>query len=417
MTGNPEHSTQPAKSGKALKVLIGLVLIGCLGAGGYFMYQQKAGAQEQEKQQSSTERRTENRVAVVTTAATRRPFERALVVQGNVEAKNFAMVSPRIGGTLERIVVDEGDSVTAGETMLFATDSVALQKNVQIAQHNLAVAAAARREAEANLEKVKVDFHKAQLDYERFQRLYEKQAVTVDAFEQQESRYQQLTAAVKLAEAQVDLTGAQEAQAGAGLAIAEKDLTDATIVAPITGTVSARLKEPGEMGDPGIPVLRIDDTSVLEVAAFLPAEYYPEVISNQTPIRIAIAGVELNGQVVTYKSPTVDPKLRVFEVKCLLTSPPQGVAPGAMADIVVVLESREGLGVPTRAVQQRGDRDVVFVIENDVARQKTVKTGFEGDGWIELIEGDVEAGAAVVSMGQTMIAEGTAVTVQQQEGK
>ena len=56
MTGNPEQNTQPAKSGKALKVLIGLVLIICLGTGGYFVYQQKASAQEQENEPASTER-------------------------------------------------------------------------------------------------------------------------------------------------------------------------------------------------------------------------------------------------------------------------------------------------------------------------------------------------------------------------
>ncbi len=417
MTGNREQNTQPAKSGKTLKVLIGLVLIVCLGAGGYFIYQKKAGAQEQGKEQASTERRTENRVAVVTTAATRRPFARTLVVQGNVEAKYFAMVSPRIAGPIERIAVDEGDAVVAGETVLFATDSVALQKNVQIAQNNLAVAAASRREAEANLEKVKVDFHKAQLDYKRFQRLFEKQAVTADAFEQQQSRYEQLAAAVKLAEAQVELTAARHAQAGAALAIAEKDLTDATIVAPIAGKVSARLREPGEQGNPGEPVVRIDDTSVIEVAAFLPAAHYAGVVPSQTRMRINVGGVELNDQVVTYKSPTVDPQLRVFEVKCLLKDPPQGVAPGAMADVVIVLESREGLGVPSRAIQQRGGHDVVFVVENDVAHEKVIETGFEGDGWTELVKGDVTPGAAVVSMGQNMVAEGTAVTVQQQEAE
>ena len=407
MTANPKNEIRPARTGR---VLVGLLLIVGLGIGGYFVYQQKARAQETE----AAEPVTKDRVVVVTTAATQRDFDRRLIVQGNVEAKHFAMVAPRLSGTIEAIHVEEGDVVLAGETKLFETDAVALEKNVQIARHNLTVAQCAQREAGANLDKTRVDFQKAKLDYERFQRLYEKEAVTADAFEQQQSRYEQLEAVVTLAAAQVDLAAAQADRAQAALAIAEKDLSDATIYAPISGKVSARLREPGERGDPGMPIVRIDDTSVIEVAAFLPAEYYGAVVAGQTPMRIQVSSIDLGSPTVTYKSPTIDPKLRVFEVKCLRRDPPEGVAPGAMAEIVVVLESRQGLGVPVRALQQRGGQSVVFVVEGNVVRQKTVQTGFENDGWIELLEGEVDAGAAVVTMGQYMVEEGTTVSVQQE---
>jgi len=411
MTANPENDPKPARSRAMGKILTGLLIITCVGMGGYFLYQQKAQAQSSDAPEAAA---PEKRVAVVTTPAALRTFERSLPVQGNIEAKHFAMVAARIPGVIEAIKVDEGDPVIAGQTVLFETDAVSLKKNVQINQHNLKVAQCAQREAAANLDKTKVDFHKAKLDYERFQRLYAKEAVTADAFEQQQSRYEQLAAVVKLATAQVDLTAAQVDQAQAALAIAEKDLADATIYAPIDGTVSMRLQEPGEMGDPGVPVMRIDDTSVLEVAAFLPAQYYGSVIANQTAMRIQVAGVDLGSQVITYKSPTIHPKLRVFEVKCLLKEPPAVVAPGAMAAIVVVLDSRQGLGVPTRAIQQRGGGSVVFVVEGDTARQKTVTAGFESDGWVELLDADVKDGAAIVTMGQYMVEDGAAVSVQQE---
>jgi multidrug efflux pump subunit AcrA (membrane-fusion protein) len=392
------------------RILTGVVLVVGVATAGYFLYQQKAHA----KDTTAAEPTTQDRVAVVTTAATRRTFEHTLAVQGNVEAKHYAMVAARIPGVIEAMAVDEGDRVIAGQTKLFETDAIALEKNVQISRHNLTVTRCAEREAVANLDKAKADFHKAKLDYERFRRLYEKEAVTADAFEQQQSRYDQLDAVVKLAEAQVDLTGAQAAQAEAALTIAEKDLADATIYAPISGTVSARFQEPGEMGDPGVPAIRIDDTSVIEVAAFLPAQYYAAVVPGRTTMRIQVSGIDLAAQAITYKSPTINPKLRVFEVKCLLKDPPPGVAPGAMAQIVVVLDSREGLGVPVRAVQQRAGRSVVFVVEGNTVRQKTVETGFESDGWVELLQADLKEGAAVVTMGQSMVEEGTAVSVQQE---
>ena len=408
MTANPGNDAKGAKAGK---VAIGLMAIVCVGAVAYLLYQHKAQAQESPAAEPAEQ---VQRATVVTTPATLRDFERSLAVQGNVEAKHYAMVSPRLSGVIEAIEVDEGDPVTANKTTLFKTDSVALEKSVQIARHNLKVAQCAERQAAANLEKVNVDFNKARLDYERFQRLYEKKAVTTDAFEQQQSRYEQLKAAVTLAGAQVDLAGAQAEQAAATLEIAEKDLADATMLAPITGTVSARLQEPGESGSPGMPVIRIDNTSVVEIAAFLPAQYYASVVPGQTAIKMQVSGIDLGSRVVTYRSPTIDPKLRSFEIKCLVENPPAGVAPGAMADIVVVLETRRGLGVPARAIQLRGGHSVVFVVENDVAQQKVVTTGFESNGWIELLQTDLAEGAAVITMGQYMVEQGTAVSVQQE---
>jgi hypothetical protein len=57
---------------------------------------------------------------------------------------------------------------------------------------------------------------------------------------------------------------------------------------------------------------------------------------------------------------------------------------------------------------------VVFVVERDAVQQKTVKTGLESDGWIELLDSELAAGAAVVTMGQYMVEDGTAVSVQQE---
>jgi len=137
-------------------------------------------------------------VSVTVSRPVRRNFENVIVTQGNVEAKNVAMVSPRISGTLEKLFVDEGDSVIAGETKLFQTDSVKLEQNVTIREHDLAVAHCAQQQAQANLEKVSADFNKADLDFKRFERLLEKGATTQDMFEQQQSNYKQVAASKKV---------------------------------------------------------------------------------------------------------------------------------------------------------------------------------------------------------------------------
>jgi len=206
MTDNSKNNAKSTIIYWLGRFVIALVVITLVGIGGYFVYNRT-----QNKQDSGSEQMNEDRrVPVVTTTVTIRDFERTLVVQGNVEAKNFALVSPRIPGIVEAIFVDEGDIVTAGETILFQTDAAKLQENVEIGHHNLTVAQCTKQQAEANLEKTRADLHKAKLDYDRLERLLEKEAVTTDAFEQQKSQYLQLQASEKLAQAQVKLTAAQE---------------------------------------------------------------------------------------------------------------------------------------------------------------------------------------------------------------
>jgi RND family efflux transporter MFP subunit len=193
--------------------------------------------------------------------------------------------------------------------------------------------------------------------------------------------------------------------------MAEKDLADSLVLAPLSGRVSERFKEPGEMAAAGTPVVKIEDLSVLEISVFLPEEYYARVEPGKTQMRIEVSGIDLGARPATYKSPTVNPKLRTFEVKALVESPPAGVAPGCLAEVVIVMDERTGVGVPLMAIGRRGGHSVVFLVEGEQARMVQVKTGRSVGGWTEIVEGDVTAGTPVIRMGQQLVEEGTPVSV------
>jgi multidrug efflux pump subunit AcrA (membrane-fusion protein) len=412
MNNEPQNKKAASKGkSRAIRYLVGLLLMFTLVITGFGLYRNARGSNVVE---GETQNASDRLVPVVTTLPVVRDFERVIRIQGNVEAKEFALITPRIPGVIEAVFVDEGDTVVEGQTRLFQIDKVKLEKTLEIRKHEKAVATCTVQEKKANLERNETDFEKAHLDYERFKRLIEKSAVTPDAFEQQESRYKQSQAMLKYAKAQLDLSTEQLHQAEAAFAIAEKDLADAVVTAPIDGKISSRFQEPGEMGSPGQPVVRIDNTSIIEVSAYLPAQYYNEVNVNSTELNIEVSGIEVNGLVISYKSPTINPRLRTFEIKGIIENPPEGVIPGAMAQIKVVLLSRRGLGVPSAAIQQRGGNNVVFVIEGNVSHQTIVQPGIETDGWTEIQDGQVNEGMAVVTMGQYMIEEGTRVAVQKE---
>jgi RND family efflux transporter MFP subunit len=366
---------------------------------------------EQASADNSTAAEKVKGIPVVLTLAKEMTFERTVVIAGNVQAKNYALVSARMPGPLDALFVDEGDAVEAGKTKLFQTDSLKLTKAVAIARQGLTVEEFSVKEKAASLEQVLAEKEQTEVDLHRYELLVKDNAISKQLYEQQATRVKQASAMVKHANALLALDKTKLEQARLALTIAEKDLDDSLVVAPISGWVSQRFKEPGEMAAAGTPVMRIEDLVLLEISVFLPEEFFAQVSRGETQMRIEVSGIDLDVRPVSYKSPTVHPKLRTFEVRALVDSPPEGVAPGCLANVVILLDRRSGVGVPSAAVQRRDDRDVVFVVTDGQARRLPLTTGLETGGWLEVARGDLPAGTPVVTLGQQLIEEGAPVSV------
>jgi multidrug efflux pump subunit AcrA (membrane-fusion protein) len=106
---------------------------------------------------------------------------------------------------------------------------------------------------------------------------------------------------------------------------------------------------------------------------------------------------------VSYKSPTINTKLRTFEIKGLIKNPPEGAVPGAMTTMDVIVEQHEALGVPTDAVLERSGKKIVFKAKDGKAHMREVSTGMKTGGYIELKGDGVSEGTSVVVRGQTFL--------------
>lgn len=391
-----------------LKAVSNLALIAVLAGAAYFLFAKMGGRKEE-----ASAPREERVVPVSLTPLETRAFEDAVAVQGNIRAKNFAMVSPVIGGNIEQILVREGDAVKAGETVLFTVDSANLRRALDVRRQDRAVAENARRQAEARLAQVRADFEKAEVDLRRYELLYEDNVVPVDVLEMQQSRHKQMKAALDMAGTMVQLSREQEEQAGIAVEIAQKTLDDATTKSPIDGVVTMKLAEVGEMAQAGHPVVRVEDMGVLEASAYLPAEHFGKVRENETEVRVSAYGKDLGTAKVTYKSPAINPKLRAFEIRCALGPLAGGVSTGAIADLSVVFARREGLAAPSVALVTRDGKTLLFTVEGDAARAHEAATGLMNDGWAEILSAEgLAAGTPVITLGQTLVEAGGKVQVQ-----
>ena len=191
-------------------------------------------------------------------------------------------------------------------------------------------------------------------------------------------------------------------------------MADCTIYAPISGVVSKRMKEPGEQGSKGGVVLRIEDLDAIEAVASIPAQYYSMVEAGKTKVRVSIDGKDAGEFTVTYRSPIIDARLRTFEVKALMKGDAaKGIVPGAMADMTMLLVSRDGLAVPTHSILNRRKGPMVYLPKDGKAVPCLVKCGLENDGMTEVEGDEIAEGTEIISEGQYMLSDNDAVKVQE----
>jgi RND family efflux transporter MFP subunit len=204
---------------------------------------------------------------------------------------------------------------------------------------------------------------------------------------------------IQAAEAAVD-------QACVALDQARLRLEQATLVAPMAGTVTSVGIEPGEMVNPGQAVVVLGDLTALEVDVNLDETDVVRVATGQD-VQVsldAFPGVEMTGE-VTYIAPTAQTQTGVVLYPVTIRLTPgdpsaisgQGlpVRAGMTADVEITTASQEDvLIVPLRAVEVEGERAYVQRLAGDQIEQVAVELGMVTETEVE-ITGDVAEGPAL----------------------
>jgi RND family efflux transporter MFP subunit len=289
--------------------------------------------------------------------------------------------------------------------------------------------------ANANLKFRTDDLENRKKAFEIIQRLFKEQASTVIEYFNLRSLYAQ--AQYELTEADRILKRAKNAmevgllQDEADLRKAESDLEAAhadlvsmqhdldriqTIKSPLEGFVNYVSKEPvpGQVTDiiPNVmtEILKLDP---LFVRMDFPQERIDDLSPGQDAEIVLDPWPKLtfNGKVIRI-SPQVNSHLRVLSVTIELSNPGNRIKTG-ISGFVRLKVPKKSMTVPAHAVQQRGSRAMVFVVEDGKAHIKPVTTGFsflddKGEGRVEVKDG-VKPGDNVVIYDPTYLNEGMPV--------
>ena len=342
----------------SLALVAACVLTACGGAG--------KGTPGAESGDTEADERTA--VTVETAAAALRPISASYQATAALEAPNEAQVVSKTSGVLLRLLVEEGDSVKAGQVLA----------KIDPERPRLEV-----RRAEALLRKLEAELA-------RSKELYERKLVAADLYEK--IRYD-----VDTQRAVYDM--------------AKLELSYTDIVAPISGVIAQRSAKVGNLIQLNSALFRIVDTSRLEATLNVPER---EIATMQAgaPVSMqvdALPGVAFAGNIDRI-SPVVDAGSGTFRVICAFL-PDARLRPGMFGRIGVVFDQREDvLTVPRIALLEGEGEAAVYRVQDGKAVRTPVQVGYLS-GEVAEIRAGLSQGDVVVTTGKVALRDGAAVEV------
>ena len=200
--------------------------------------------------------------------------------------------------------------------------------------------------------------------------------------------------------------------------LAQKKLSDAVVRAPVSGSVSERLVQPGEYIRENTPVATIVQMNPLKLKTAIQEKNAAVIKAGQTVDFVVEAFTDkiFHGK-VAYVSPAVDQATRTFPVEVLVENADRTLKPGFFAKGTVLTRvDGEVLAAPDDAVSTMAGVSTVYVIEDGKARQQIVTLGTRKDKAIEIVDG-LKGGEVLATSNVNQLATGTSVTTGAPEGR
>ena len=281
---------------------------------------------------------------------------------GTVEAQIVNNIAPQQPRRIQQLLVDVGDRVKAGQTLVKLDASALVQ-------------------AKAQLENYKQE-------YERAKELYEFGGAS-------RSEYDARKLAYEVAQSTYDNL-----------------LENTTLTSPVNGIVSARNYDNGDMTG-GLPVFVVEQINPVKIMINVSESLYSRIKKGmEVLVTLDAYGDEVFKASIARVYPTVDNATRTFQVEVSLPNRDERVRPGMFARVTLPYGTEHRVVVSDRAVNKlmgSGDRYVwVYEPATQTVRYSKIETGRRLDTEYEVLSG-LNDGEQVVVTGQLSLTNGAQV--------
>lgn len=299
------------------------------------------------------------------------------VYTATVEPQLINNISSSIPNRIKQILVDEGQRVSAGQRLVVLDDVNTFAYETQLDN------------AKANLKNVEVNYNRAV-------ELYKIGGGTKQQVDQME--IQLINAKNAVASAQRTLRNARE---------------NTVLTSPISGVVTARNYDPGDMTG-NLPIVTVARVQPVKVVINVTESELPKIKKGMpAAITFDTYGDEKFSGTVASIMPTIDTQSRTFGVEVTMSNADGRILPGMFGRVSLNLGKENRVVVPDKAVVKQTGSGLHFVYvynADGTVTYNKVELGQRLGDLYELISG-VEPGSQVVISGQTRLSNGAKVKI------
>jgi len=275
-------------------------------------------------------------------------LQQTVKVTGSLVPGRQTQVSSQVGGRVLSVAVRPGDRVAEGDLLLHV-DTENLE--IQLVQQR------------ANVEATRAQLVSSRAQLERTEELTRGGVSSASVLEQARSATLALEANMTTLEAQVRS--------------AELALENATVLAPLSGIVSARSVEPGQTVGAGVSLLTIVDLTEVELQGAAPAGSSPLIAPGQS-VTATVNGLSdrtFPGTVARV-NPVAVAGTRTVPVYIAMDNPNNVLRGGMFATgQIVVAEKPDAIAVPAVAVREDADGFYLLKVSGDELVRQPVEMG------------------------------------------
>jgi len=353
--------------------------------------------------------RTNDRISVVVKTAAEGDVNSTQEITGTLAPAQAVNIFSKLSGQVKSVLADVGDTVQAGE-LLLQIDTKELNAQLRQAEAAVRVVRDQADQARIAMESARINLDLAQKTYDRIKILADTGAVSQSQFDDAQNKLDLARKQYESAQKQYAIaTGSAMEQAQAAVNTVQVQISNSEITSPITGVVTNRNINPGEVAAPGVPLLTLADTANLRLQGTVSEALVP-LLSVGQEIKIAVdvlPGRVFKGEIARI-GPVAATTGQYFPIDIKIKNPGELKA-GMTARVDLQVNMMRGIVVPLSAVKTDNGHNYVFVVKQDgTVKKRLVTLGPKNESRVIVVSG-LKKGERVAVSNVRMLQDGMKV--------
>ena len=294
-------------------------------------------------------------------------FADKLSLPATLTAKNEASVNANISSMVVTVNVEVGDKVSKGDVLAVLDNAVAAK----------------------TYEKAKIGFQNVEKTYNRLKSLYEEGAISLMDCEAAKMNYDTAMEDYNLAKLNLDYT---------------------KITAPMSGVISTKSLEVGQMAAPGQEAFRIVDLSDIVAESAVSEKDITRLQYGQNVNIILQSGDQYEGKLNSI-SPVTNQMTSTYPIAVSIDNADGKLKVGMFADIEVIFGvNKNSVAIKNTSMINEDGIYFVFVENNGKAEKREIREGIQDEEYTEILEG-IQLDDKVISAGQESLKDGDTIKI------